>query len=219
MQSPTRGAASPLWDPSHLSLAPQGLGQHLPTPKSCAHTPWRFPLVHVWASFVLANAIVRGKQEDQPQPLAVRAPENQCVQLQLMQEPRKCIDSVSSARSCQGLARAPARCVACSVCPVAVLSEHAHLVMHILHITFLFCFTEPCALRVRAACRVISPTSHPSCPALHIVTRVRLAPTFRVCCAHAVVEPSLAMQSRNRFPLPPTSLSRLQACVTTPPSL
>lgn len=184
-----------------------GAGAASAYPKSCARTPQRFPLVQVWVSFFLANVIVRGEQEDQPQPLAVRAPENQCVQVQPMREPGKRIDSVSSAHSCRGLARAPARCVACSVCPVAVLSEHAHPVMHILHITFLFCFTEPCALRLRAACRVISPTSHPSRPALHIVTRVRLAPTFQVCCAHAVVEPSSAMQSRNHFPLPPPCIA------------
>lgn len=170
-----------------------GAGAASTYPKSCAHIPQRFPLVQVWGSFFLANAIVRGKQEDQPQPLVVRAPENQCVQLQPVREPRERTDSVSSACSCRGLARAPARCVACSVCPVAVLSEHAHPVMHILHITFLFCFTKPCALRARAACHVISPTSHPSRPALHIVTRVHLAPTVRVCYAHAVVEPSSAM--------------------------
>lgn len=40
--------------------------------------------MQVWASFFLANAVVR---EDQPQPLVVRAPENQCVQLQPMWEP------------------------------------------------------------------------------------------------------------------------------------
>lgn len=60
--------------------------------------------MQVWASFFLANAIVRGKQEDQPQPLVVRGPENQCAPLQPVREPGKHIDSVLSARSCRGLA-------------------------------------------------------------------------------------------------------------------
>lgn len=81
-----------------------GAGAASAYPKSCAHTLQRFPLVQVWASFFLADAIFRGKQEDQPQPLAVRVPENQCVQLQPMREPGKRIGSVSSAWSCGGLA-------------------------------------------------------------------------------------------------------------------
>lgn len=84
-------------------------------------------------------------------------------------------------------------------CTVRACSPgHAHSAHH-----FSFCFTEPCALRVRAACRVISPTSHPSRPALHIVTCVRLAPTSQVCSAHAVVDPFSVAQSSNRSPLPP----------------
>lgn len=100
-------------------------------------------------------------------------------------------------------------------CTVRACSPgHAHSAHH-----FCVLFTAPRALGVCAACRVSSSASHPSRPALHILTRVRLAPTSWVCCAHALAEPSLAMQSRNHSPLPPPSLSCLQACVTTPPSL
>lgn len=48
---------------------------------------------------------------------------------------------------------------------------------------------------------MISPTSHPSRPALHIVTRVRLAPTHRVCCA-AVPLPVVLSCNRSLSPLP-----------------
>lgn len=137
--SPTRGAAVPPSGHSHLSPAPQRTGRCPPT-RNAVLIRWQgLPLPQVRASFFLANAVVRAKQEDQPQPLVVvRVPENPCVQPQPVWEPGNHPDSTPSARSPRGLARAPARCVACSGCPVAVLSEHAHPVMPILHITFLF---------------------------------------------------------------------------------
>lgn len=90
----------------------------------------------------MANAIVGGKQEDQPKPLAVRAAEDQLFNF----SPRgKHSDSVSSACSCQGLAEPCPLCGLLCVpggCTVRACSP-GH---DILHITFVFC-SLPHALR------------------------------------------------------------------------
>lgn len=87
--------------------------------------------------------------------------ERQCVQLQPMQELGRhsdSSDSVSSACSCQGLAEPCPLCGLLSV-PVAALSKHAHPVMPILHITFVFC---PRPARSGTVCRMPSASLHPA---------------------------------------------------------
>lgn len=113
----------------------------------------------------------------------------------------------------------PARgCVACSVCPVAVLSEHAHPVMHILHITFVFCspprVLQDCVphavsarqLPVHPARRFTSSHVSSSHPPPGFAVHMLLLSLPWPCRAVTVL-----------LSLPP-SLFRLQACVTTPPS-
>lgn len=113
---PSRGAAVPPSGHSHLSPAPQRTGRCPPTHNAVLIHLQGLPLPQVWASFFLANAVVRAKQEDQPQPLVVRVPEPPCsipARVGAWESPRQ----HPQARSHRGLARAPARCVACSGCP------------------------------------------------------------------------------------------------------
>lgn len=84
---PTQGAAGPPSGHSHLSPAPQGTGRCPPTRNAVLIHLQGLPLPQAWASFFLANAVVRAKQEDQPQPLVVRVPENPRVQPQPVWEP------------------------------------------------------------------------------------------------------------------------------------
>lgn len=153
----------------------------------------------------MANAIVRGKEEDQPQPLALGAPEDQCVQLEPMREPGKHSGSVSSACSCQGLAEpCPLRVLLCvpGGCSVRACSPgHAHCAHHLCVV-----FTAPCAPGVCSACRVSSSASSIPPGASHH-TRVCLAPTSWDCCAPALAQPSLAVQS------PDVLLSLLPPCL------
>lgn len=163
--------------------------------------------MQVWQSFFVANAIVRAKQEDQPKPLAVGAPV-----CSTSAHAGGAVTAVTAVTACPrpvpaGAGRAlpaawPAQCA--RGCTVRACSP----AMPILHITFVFSTLRDC--------RMPSAPLHPArrfhghtCPP---------APACGVCCARALAEPSSAVQSHNCSPLPPPSLSRLQACVTTPPS-